>query len=199
MIDSQWKKLNSYTSEYLSIGITIGGEPRNSIWVPWESTAHAYNMRTPNVYLAPDDLTDNKIMNLLETYKVIGCYIWAPLEDYSFLTHFKDLEDISIKNGVSIRELEFLSGLSECRMLYLQNATLKNLNVLIDAKKNSKAMFGCLRCIGLDNCDIEDLSVFETEKVHFSEFIIWMPEGSNERNKWNIVSAATKRYYEYKV
>lgn len=199
MIDSQWKKLNSYTSEYLSIGITIGGEPQNSIWVPWESTAHAYNMRTPNVYLAPDDLTDNKIMNLLETYKVIGCYIWAPLEDYSFLTHFKDLEDISIKNGDSIRELEFLSGLSECRMLYLQNATLKNLNVLIDAKKNSKAMLGCLRCIGLDNCDVEDLSVFETEKVHFSEFIIWMPEGSNERNKWNIVSAATKRYYEYKV
>ncbi len=199
MIDSQWKKLNSYTSEYLSIGITIGGEPQNSIWVPWESTAHAYNMRTPNVYLAPDDLTDNKIMNLLETYKVIGCYIWAPLEDYSFLAHFKDLEDISIKNGDSIRELEFLSGLSECRMLYLQNATLKNLNFLIDAKKNSKAMFGCLRCIGLDNCDVKDLSVFETEKVHFSEFIIWMPEGSNERNKWNIVSAATKRYYEYKV
>lgn len=118
---------------------------------------------------------------------------------YSFLTHFKDLEDISIKNGDSIRELEFLSGLSECRMLYLQNATLKNLNVLIDAKKNSKAMFGCLRCIGLDNCDVEDLSAFETEKVHFSEFIIWMPEGCNERNKWNIVSAATKRYYEYKV
>lgn len=199
MIDSQWEKLNSYTNEYLSIGITIDGEPRNSIWVPWESTAHAYNMRTPNVYLAPDDLTDNKIMNLLETYKVIGCYIWAPLEDYSFLAHFKDLEDISIKNGDSIRELEFLSGLYECRMLYLQNANLKNLNVLIDAKKNSKAMFGGLRCIGLDNCDVEDLSVFETEKVHFSEFIIWMPEGSNARNKWNVVSAATKRYYEYRV
>ena len=199
MIDSQWKKLNSYTSEYLSIGITIGGEPKNSIWIPWESTSHAYNMRTPNIYLAPDDLLDNRIMRLLKSYTVIGFYIWAPLEDYSFLAHFKDVEDISIKNGDSIRNLEFLSGLYECRMLYLQNVNLKNLNILVDVKKNSKVMHGCLRCIGLDNCYVEDLSVFEAEKVHFSEFLIWMPDGSNERNKWNIVSAGTKRYYEYKV
>ena len=110
----------------------------------------------------------------------------------------KDLQDINIKNGDAICNLGFLSELYDCRMLYMQNAKLKNLNMIVEVKKNSTAMFGCLRCIGLDNCNIEDLSVFETEKVHFSEFLIWKPEGTNERDRWNRVSAGTKRYYEYK-
>jgi len=198
MIDSQRDKLKNHTSEYLSIGITSGGVPRNTIGVPWESTAHAFNMRTPDVYLSPEDIHDEDIMRQLESYKVIGCYIWAPMSEYSFLACFKDLQDINIKNGDAITNLDFLSELFECRMLYLQNANLKNLDVIVGVKKNSTAMFGCLRCIGLDNCVVEDLSVFETEKVHFSEFLIWMPEGSNERSRWNVVSAGTRKYYEFK-
>lgn len=198
MIDSQYNKLTRHTSEYLSIGITSGGVPRNSIGVPWEATGHAFNMRTPDVYLSPEDLQDDELVGLLESYKVIGCYIWAPLEDYSFLARFKDLQDINIKNGDAITNLDFLSELYECRMLYLQNASLKNLDVIVEVKKNSTAIFGCLRCIGLDNCEIEELSVFETEKVHFSEFLIWKPEGTNERDRWNVVSAGTRRYFEFK-
>ena len=198
MIKSQYDKLKSHASEYLSIGITSGGVPRNTIGVPWESTAHAFNMRTPNIYLSPEDIQDEEIMRQLETYKVIGCYIWASLSDYSFLTRFKDLQDINIKKGDTIANLDFLSELFECRMLYLQNANLKNLDVIVGVKKNSTAMFGCLRCIGLDNCVVEDLSVFETDKVHFSEFLIWKPEGSNERTRWSIVSAGIRRYFEFK-
>jgi len=198
MLESERNKLNNRESEYLSIGITQGGVPRVTIGVPWEATAHAFNMRTPNVYLSPEDLQDEEVMVLIESYKVIGCYIWAPLTDYGFLARFKDLQDINIKNGDAICNLGFLSELYDCRMLYMQNAKLKNLNMIVEVKKNSTAMFGCLRCIGLDNCNIEDLSVFETEKVHFSEFLIWKPEGTNERDRWNMVSAGTKRYYEYK-
>lgn len=198
MLESERNKLNNRESEYLSIGITQGGVPRVTIGVPWEATAHAFNMRTPNVYLSPEDLQDEEVMVLIESYKVIGCYIWAPLTDYGFLARFKDLQDINIKNGDAICNLGFLSELYDCRMLYMQNAKLKNLNMIVEVKKNSTAMFGCLRCIGLDNCNIEDLSVFETEKVHFSEFLIWKPEGTNERDRWNRVSAGTKRYYEYK-
>lgn len=197
MIMSQRDKLNNYTDEYLSIGITIGGEPRNNIGVPWEATTHAFNMRLPAVYLSPEDLQDEEIMGLIKSYKVIGCYIWAPLDDYSFLARFKDLRDINIKNGAALRNLDFLSGLHECRMLYLQNAKLKNLDVIVDVKKNSKTMFGCLRCIGLDDCEVEELSVFETEKVHFSEFLIWKTKGSNERGRWNVISADNRRYYEF--
>lgn len=198
MIASEREKLRNKDSEYLSIGITSGGFPRMSIGIPWVATVHAYNMRTPDVYLSPEDLQDEELMRVFESYKVIGCYIWAPLDDYSFLARFKELQDINIKNGDAITNLVFLSELYECRMLYLQNAKLKNLDVIVDAKKNSTAMFGCLRCIGLDNCVVEELSVFETEKVHFSEFLIWMPEGSNERARWNVVSAGTRRYYEFK-
>lgn len=198
MIASEREKLRKKDSEYLSIGITSGGVPRMSVGIPWEATAHAYNMRTPDVYLSPEDLQDEELMRVFESYKVIGCYIWAPLDDYSFLARFKELQDINIKNGDAITNLDFLSELYECRMLYLQNAKIKNLDVIVDVKKNSTAMFGCLRCIGLDNCVVEDLSVFETEKVHFSEFLIWMPEGSNERSRWNVVSAGTRRYYEFK-
>ena len=198
MITTEREKLQSNDSEYLSLGITPGGVPRTTVGIPWEATAHAFNMRTPKVYLAPEDLADEEIMVLLESYKVIGCYIWAPLDDYGFLARFQDLEDINIKNGDAIRDLEFLSGLFECRMLYLQNAKLKNLNKIVDVKKNSKAMFGCLRCIGLDNCEVEDLSVFDTEKVSFSEFLVWKPEGSNEGARWRAVSAGKRRYYEYK-
>ena len=198
MIASEREKLRNKDSEYLSIGITPGGVPRGVIGVPWEATAHAYNMRTPNVYLSSEDLQDEKIMQMIESYKLIGCYIWAPLSDYSFLARFKNLQDINIKNGDAITDLNFLSELYECRMLYLQNASLKNLDVIVEVKKNSTAMFGCLRCIGLDNCVVENLSVFETEKVHFSEFLVWMPEGSNERSRWSVVSAGTCRYYEFK-
>lgn len=198
MIESERNKLENRESEYLSIGITQGGVPRTTIGVPWEATVHAFNMRTPNVYLSPEDIQDEEIMGQLESYKVIGCYIWVPLSDYSFLARFKDLQDINIKNGDAISNLSFLAELYECRMLYLQNAKLKNLDMIVDVKKSSTAMFGCLRCIGLDNCEIEELSVFETEKVHFSEFLIWKPEGTNERDRWNVVSAGTRRYFEFK-
>lgn len=169
-----------------------------TVGVPWEATVHAFNMRTPDVYISPEDLQDEEIMGIHESHKVIGCYIWAPLEDYRFLARFKDLQDINIKNGDAIRDLGFLSELYECRMLYLQNARLKNLDVIVAVKKNSKTMFGSLKCIGLDNCEVEDLSVFGTEKAYFSEFLIWKPEGSNERDRWGVISAGTRRYYEFK-
>lgn len=198
MIASQQDRLNHYTSEYLSIGITIGGEPRTAVGVPWEATAHAFNMRIPEVYIAPEDLQDEAIMGWLESYTIIGCYIWAPLNDYRFLVRFKDLEDINIKNGDALRNLDFLSGHCKCRMLYLQKAKLKNLNIIVDVKNNSKTIFGCLRCVGLDDCEVEDLSVFETGNVHFSEFLIWKTETSNERDRWNVISANTRRYFEFK-
>lgn len=198
MFESEREKLLNRTSEYLSIGITEGGVPRNTIGVPWEATAHAFNMRTPKVYISPEDLHNEEIMSLVASYKVTGCYIWAPLDDYSFLARFKDIEDINIKNGNAIHDLSFLAELYECRMLFLQNAKLKNLDVILEVKKQSKSVFCCLRCIGLDNCEVEDLSAFENEKLHFSEFLIWKTEGSNERDRWNVVSAGKRRYYEFK-
>lgn len=198
MIESEREKLNALESEHISIGINDTGVSRMSISIPWEHTAHAYNMRLPKIYITPDDLYDEALMDKICSYKVIGCYIWSDLDDYSFLSRFIDLQDLNILNGTKVENLDFLSELCECRMMFLRNAKLKNLNTIVEVKKKSKAMFGCLRCIGLDNCTVEDISIFETEKVIFSEFLIWMPEGSNEKDRWTIVSAGTRRYYEFK-
>lgn len=87
--------------------------------IPWESTGQAYNMCTPNVYIAPEDLQDEKIMKTVTSYKVLGCYIFAPLEDYNFLSKFEKLQDLYIANGENIRDLSFMENLTKCRMLFL--------------------------------------------------------------------------------
>ena len=197
MVASQKELLLRKTGEYLSIGITEGGEPRSSFGIPWVSTSHAFNMRTPDVFLAPEDLQDAQIMALVGTFQVIGCYIYVPLERYDFLTQFKDLKDLTICKGDAIRDLDFLESLSQCSMLYLQNAKLQNLDAIVKVKLQSGGLRLAFRCIGLDNCTVEDLSVFETADVHFSEFLVWNPISRNERDRWATVSASTKRYYEF--
>lgn len=198
MVETEKNKLYNRKSKYLSIGITEDGIPRRTVGIPWVATVHAFNMRTPDVYLSPEDLQNEEIMALIESYKVDGCYIWAPLDDYSFLVRFMNLQDLNIKNGDAIRNLDFLTGLCRCRMLCLQNAKLKNLDMIVEMKKSGNAMFGCFECLGLDNCEVEDLSVFENQKVRFSEFLVWKPAGSDERDRWDVVSAGTHRYYEFK-
>ena len=91
MTESQREKLNSYPSKYLSIGITEDGEPRFFGWVPWDSMADAFNMRTPQVFFSPEDLTDEAIWTELSRFHINGCYIYCPLTDYSFLERLTEL------------------------------------------------------------------------------------------------------------
>lgn len=81
-------KLDEYNKKRISIGITENGVRRNSGYVPWENTGHAFNMRTPNVYFEESDFSDTHILSRLNELEVIGCYIFAPLKDYSFLSNY---------------------------------------------------------------------------------------------------------------
>lgn len=198
MIESQREILRKKASEYLSIGITENGEPRSVVPVPWEATVHAFNMRTPTVYLAPEDLGNDKIMDLVRSYRVIGCYIWAPLEDYSFLSSLKDLQDLNIMDGEKVQDLCFLEELENCSMFCLQNAALKNIDAILRAKTQPGASSLRLRCIGLANCRIADISAFEHAEVQFSEFLVWNPEDRDERARWAIIKARTKKYYTFR-
>ena len=163
MLKSEREKLDRSESEFLSIGITENGERHGAIGIPWESTAHAFNMRLPQVYISPDDINDRALMERLTSYKVIGLYIWAHLPDYSFISGFKLLQDVSIKNGDAIEGLDFLSDLTECRMLYLQNARLKDLEVIASLKRNAGAAMGRVRCLCLDNCRVSDISCLQEQ------------------------------------
>ena len=198
MLDTERQKLLEHSGEYLSIGITDNGKPVSIISVPWEKTAHAFNMKMPRVYITPEDLNDTQILEEIARHTVIGCYIFTPLKDYSFLSRFNEIHDLSIKRGDNARDLDFLEELSECRMLYIENANLKNLDTLVKVKKESASPFSCLSCVGLYNCTVEDLSIFERESVHFSEFLVWNynENTSDSKDRYKHVSANTKKYFD---
>lgn len=197
MIESEREKLFNRDSAYLSIGITEGGINRSMIGVPWKMTAHAYTMRTPDVYISAEDLNDEAVMEKILEYKVVGCYIFTPLRDYGFLNRFKEIEDISIRCAENLKNLDFLKGLARCSMLFLQNAKLQNLDMLFDIKEYSQSILGGFTCVGLYNCEIEDLSRFEREEYRFSEFLIWNPKSRNERERFKVVWARKFVYHEY--
>ena len=58
--------------------------------IPWDKTSNAFNMRTPNIYIAPEDLQNQEIMSQIAKKKVDGCYIFEELKDYTFLKEFTE-------------------------------------------------------------------------------------------------------------
>ncbi len=191
MIETEKKKLLAKKSEYLSIGITEGGKERTVTHIPWEMTVHAHNMKLPDVYLSPEDLEDEEILKTLHGYRVIGCYIYTPLKNYSFLSSFTELRDLNIFEAENLCDLDFLLPLRECDMLYLEGTRLDNLDPLVTVKKSVKGIFGGFRCLGLCDCEIKDIS--SLYGVSFSELIIW---SKNEKERWSRIPAGTHKYYE---
>ena len=196
MTEKQRQRLENHKTKFLSLGITKNGEGYDIIGVPWEKTCNAFNMHTPDVYISADDLRDQALMNKLLEFEILGCYISTPLDDYSFISKFKFLRDLSIAYGENVTDLDFLSELHDCRMLYIEDARLKDLETVLRLNKYSRSFLVGLDCVGLLNCQVEDVSCFERERSDFSEFLIWEYEGKNERDKWKHVRATTLRYYE---
>lgn len=197
MIDTERKKLFSGELHYISLGIASDGEPCDIINVPWEATSHAFNMKLPNLYITPDDLYDTEIISRIKDSEVIGCYVYAPLSDYSLISQFSHVRDLNIFSAGNMKRLDFLLPLTECSMLYLEGARLESLDVLLSIKEKHRSIFGVYTCVCLYDCEVQDLSGFEGAKTHFSEFIVWMPKGKNERKRWGIVPSEKLRYYEF--
>lgn len=196
MLATEREKLYNRQGEYLSIGITESGAPLAAVRIPWEKMHHAFNMKTPDVYLTPEDLSDPEILAQLDRFQVIGCYIRMPLEDYSFLSRFPLIRDLNIYYGGSIRSLSFLAPLKECSMLYLEDANLPDLDLLLDAKKENPSILGPFRCVCLHNCHVEDLTRFSGEPHRFFEFLVWCHNSDTERPRWQSIKADTLRIYE---
>ena len=190
MIISEAEKLRSFEGTHISIGITADGSPVKAISVPWERTGSAYNMRIPNVFLEEKDLSTPEIMAALDKFTVIGCYILTALEDYSFLSKFVHLEDVYIRAGENITDLSFMENLTEWFMFYLEDAHLTNLDALL-IQKERKSTFHSF-CLGLNRCQVDDVSAIERSGIHLSELIVWGPK-SHEK-KWHL-PAMTRRYY----
>lgn len=84
-------------------------------------------------------------------------------------------------------------------MLYLENASLKNLDTIVKIKteKQNENIFDLpLVYIGLCYCSVEDTSGIDNRKLFFSEFLVWHRKEENERDKWRNIHAGTFHYYE---
>lgn len=194
---AEMEKLLASANKSISIGVIESGKAPKIIPIPWIGEVQSFDMRTPDIYLTARDLKNEEVLNLLKRASVVGLYIWVPLTDYSIVSQFKYLEDICIKNAILLNNLDFLKGLDFCKMLYLENANLENLNTIIELKQKNKCEFKYLSSIALDNCRVEDLSLFEKEKVFFLEFLVYSPRENSDKKRWQVVSAARKRYCAY--
>lgn len=192
MTETERSKLfDENCAEYIGIGITPDGIRLGSIPVPWEHTVHAFNMKTPDIYITPEDISDDEIMAEILRHKVVGCYIFAPLEDYSFISRFKDLHDIFICRGENLTDLSFLSELDECFMLYLEDAHLKCLDGILPSRRFHRIRMSW--CIGLYNCIVEDVSALKAEDMRISELMVWNTRQDVDFDKWKGIGANTVR------
>ena len=196
MIESQREKLNTYPHRYLSIGITADGSPRHSGWVPWQSMGNAFNMRTPQIFLAPEDLTDESIWQALSQFRINGCYIYCPLTDYSFLERMPNLQDITIYEGHNLRDLNFMENLEGWFHLHVEDAVLESLDGLFPIPIR-KGIHG--ECICLAGCTVTDLSALTQEGIYLSELVILAPEGTNDKERWKAVRCGQYSYFEYRL
>ena len=197
MLESERKKLFDPKIEYVNIGISEGGVAYGMIPVMWDSTAAAYNMKSPNVFISPEDLCDGEVMARIRSLNVRGLYIYTPLDDYGFIADFSDLYDIHIECAENMKNLDFLSEMHDCAMLFLHNANLSDIDVLWEVKKANKGIVRAFRYVGLYDCNVDKTPDFSDCRCYFTEFLVWSkPENAErDREKWSSLNALTKKYY----
>jgi hypothetical protein len=195
MLSEQYEKLMKAASEnaYMSIAINENGEHVTRGFVPWERTTSAFNMRTPKITLAASDLQNDSIMEALNKCRMIGCYIFTPLTDYSFISGFTELMDLFILCGENIQDLSFVRDLPELFMFYLEDASLPDVKPLTDAFDKGDRIPG--KCIGFYHCDVADTSALAEADFIISELLIW-PVAGDTAERWKPVKrSCTFRFY----
>lgn len=196
MQDNERIKLDMYEQKRISIGITENGIRRYSGYIPWENTGHAFNMRTPSIYFEESDFYDPIIRSRLNELEVIGCYIFTPLKNYSFLSDFTLIEDLYIEHGHNIRNLSFAQNMTEWFMCYLEDAEIDNLDDLFLQKKHTTELRPY--CFGLTNCSVKDPSAISKSSIRLSELIICCRDCEHEREKWRNLPSLKHKYYSLK-
>ena len=196
MTESQREKLNAYPHPYLSIGITADGSPRCCGWVPWQSMANAFNMRSPAVFLTPEDLRDEALWTELARFHINGCYIFCPLEDYTFLNRLPEVWDLTIHQGGALRDLHFLRKMDHWFQLHVEDAVLEDLQDLFPEGPR-KGFHSC--CVCLSGCTVKDLSALTQEGIYLDELVILAPEGAHDYERWRAVRCGRYTYHEYSL
>ena len=91
--------------------ILIDNHNRDIYELPWSSDATCFNFKAPDKWITPGTEKDQiKRPSYVETL-VIGC----ELDDYSFVSRMKNLNQLYIYDGMNLETLDFLENL-----VYLQ-------------------------------------------------------------------------------
>ncbi len=193
MLADQRKLLDDPNLPYISLGITENGIPRQAISVPWDFTPNAYNMKVPNIYIGPEDLKDPLIMDKLVAEQPITVYTFVPLEDYSFLSHFHELQVVFIRQGNALHSLDFLAGCPNWYQLLVEDAQIPTLDPLFPNGRKGLRSY----CLNFIDCQIGDISSLKQEGIFLSELHILQDLGTNEKDRWKTVRCSKFRYNEY--
>ncbi|MBO7196536.1 MAG: hypothetical protein J6V80_04325 [Clostridia bacterium] len=199
MLASEREKLFDPKREYVSIGISDGGVCYSVTPVMWENTASAFNMKTPELFIAPEDLLDREIFDRICSLQVLGLYVYTSLDDYRFISHFHDLRDLHVRCCAKLCDLDFLSDLTDLGMLFLEGASLRDVDVIWEVKASGRG-FMPYRQVGLFDCNIDRAPKVDVEKQGFTEFLVWSraENSARDRELWKDVAAFTKKYYTIK-
>ena len=193
MIQIERDKLYSCKKKYLSIGITKTGEPLYAIAIPWSQHSSAFNMRTPDMFLCEEDLYDGEILFQLKSFTILGLYVFCALKDYNVLGNFSDLQDISLKEAHNMRDLSFMADMSDWFMLFIQGASLPNLDPLMHTESFKKNRHSY--CLGLYDCHVKDTSSLINSNLRLYELLIWNKWSKFESERWRKANALVCHYY----
>ena len=204
MFESERVKLKeaAEAGDVMSIAINADGTPVRGCFIPWERTVSAYNMKTPKLTIAAEDLRDTVVMDNLKQCRLIGLYCLIPLDDYEFIAEFADLRDLHIRHGNNIDSLSFARNLPELSMVYIENAHLDNLQSLIDNfnEKRDASILPRAICMGFYHCSVADTTALQEVEFITSELLVWPVEGDT-RERWGMRGyprPGTFRFYEQK-
>ncbi len=191
MLQSEREILFNRELAYLSVGISEGGIRYGQYPIPWDSTANAYKMILPNVYISKEDINDKEIMCQLKKFKVEGCYIFCELENYDFLNDFVDMKDLNIYSAYNLRDFSFLENCTKCDLLFVSRAHLSNIDQIIGPHGLARP-----RCLALYDCIVDDINNLKSAQCSFGELIICNPKSRNERKRWSGIRGL--KYYDSK-
>lgn len=182
--------LFSYDKKCLNLGITEDGKPVRGFAIPWTGHSSACNMHTPDIFLAEEDLYDKEILAQLDRFAILGMYVYCNLKNYDILGRFHHLQDIFLADARNLQDLSFMRNTPDWFMLFIRNARLPELDPILHPMKIPHSY-----CLGLYNCQVEDISSLAGSDLHLHELLIWGNRSKQEYTRWKTVPASIYHYY----
>ena len=194
MLEDQYRQLMQAAEEqaWTSVAVRETEAPIRALGIPWERTVTAFNMRKPKLTLAKDDLRDPEILDALRRCRLVGCYVFVPLDDYAFLSAFSQMQDLVLLHAGAVKDLSFLRHMPELFLFYLTEADIPDLEPLISICNEGRSGPG--KCFGFRNCRVADTSALRDIRFFLSELLIWPAEGDS-RERWDLTRASVFRFY----